>query len=145
MKLAKIAIENFRHLGTSSQPLEDSFTDPLDRVRDFTLLVGPNTSGKTTIPDAIAAGSPEPWHATCGRISSSVHVPSSAACLRLHAKITCWLRFSPEEIAATRDIFSLAEIEEKVPDAAEVKVTWIYPDPRKPAASDSEYDKCVLF
>ena len=54
MKLAKITLEDFRHLGTSSQPLELSFTDALGRVRDFTLLVGPNTSGKTTILDAIA-------------------------------------------------------------------------------------------
>ena len=55
MKLAKIALENFRHLGTPADPLAVDFTDALGRVRDFTLLVGPNASGKTTILDAIAA------------------------------------------------------------------------------------------
>src|SRR6266700_2300001 len=55
VKLAKLRLENFRHLGDSQHPLELDFTDALGRVRDFTLLVGPNTSGKTTILDAIAA------------------------------------------------------------------------------------------
>src|SRR5207253_1266058 len=47
----------------------------------------------------------------------------------LNAKVTCWLRFAPEEIAATREIFRLAEISESVPDVPEVKLTWIYPAP----------------
>jgi len=55
MKLAKVQIENFRHLGGAGQPFVLDFTDALGRVRDFTLLVGPNASGKTTILDAIAA------------------------------------------------------------------------------------------
>src|SRR5205807_2985438 len=51
----------------------------------------------------------------------------------LHAEVTCWLHFSSEEIAATRDIFRLAELPEKVLDAPEIKLTWTYPDPRKPS------------
>jgi hypothetical protein len=135
VKLAKISIENFRHLGTSSRPLELSFTDALDRVRDFTLLVGPNTSGKTTILDAIAA-------ALCPSLGMPTLRPDFKLSPRtvvrrgeLHAKVTCWLRFSTEEIAATRDIFRLAEVGENIPDAAEVRVTWSYPDPRKPSTS----------
>src|SRR5580698_5730168 len=51
MKLRKIRIENFRQVGH----WEHSFTDSLGRVRDVTLLVGPNGGGKTSILDAIAA------------------------------------------------------------------------------------------
>jgi predicted ATPase len=133
VKLAKIAIENFRHLGTSSQPFEISFTDPLGRVRDFTLLVGPNAVGKTTILDAIALslGRSAGWAALRRdfKLSPRTVVRRGA----LQAKVTCWLRFSHEEIAATRDIFRLAGVSEKVPDAPEVKLTWTYPSPRKPS------------
>ena len=55
MKLAKLRIENFRQLGSAAKPFELDFTDALGRVREFTLLVGPNGCGKTTILDAIAA------------------------------------------------------------------------------------------
>jgi predicted ATPase len=137
MKLAKIAIENFRHLGTTSQPLEMSFTDALDRVRDFTLLVGPNTSGKTTILDAIAAAlAPMFGTQTLRRgftLSTRTVVRRGALC----AKVTCWLRFTPDEIAATREIFQLAKLSENVPDASEVKLTWTFPNPR--TTSDSEF------
>jgi predicted ATPase len=140
VKLAKITLENFRHLGTSSQPLEVSFTDPLGRVRDFTLLVGPNTSGKTTILDAIGAA-----------IGPSLEMPTTRWDFKRsprtvvrrgarYARVTCWLRFSPEEIAATREIFHLAEIDQTVPDVSEVELTWDYPDPR--AQSDFGCSYC---
>jgi predicted ATPase len=137
MKIAKVQIENFRHLGTPGQPFEIDFTDPLDRVRDLTLLVGPNTSGKTTILDAIAAAlAPMFGMQTLRRgfkLSTRTVVRRGALC----AKVTCWLRFTPEEVAATREIFQLAELSEDVPDASEVKFTWTFPNPR--TTSDSEY------
>jgi energy-coupling factor transporter ATP-binding protein EcfA2 len=130
MKLARLQIENFRHLGTREKPLELDFTDALGRVRDFTLLVGPNTSGKTTILDAIAAA----LGRSVGMAALRPHLKLSPRSIvrrgELHAKVTCWLRFSPDEIAATRDIFRLAEISKKVPDAPEVKLTWTYAAPR---------------
>src|SRR5437764_4653917 len=105
MKLAKVQIENFRHLGGRGKPFELDFTDALGRVRAFTLLVGPNTSGKTTILDALAAAlGPSLGMPTLRpdfKLSPRTVVRRGA----LHAKVTCWLRFSPEEIAATRDIF----------------------------------------
>jgi predicted ATPase len=132
MKLAKVRIENFRCLGTQDMPLELDFTDALGRVRDFTLLVGPNASGKTTILDAIAAAlGPGLWMPTLRqgfKLSPRTVVQHGA----LHAKVACWLRFSPEEIAATIEIFQLAQIHDKIPDAPEVKLTWTYPSPSKP-------------
>ncbi len=131
MKLAKITLENFRHLGTSSRPLEIPFTDALGRVRDFTLLVGPNTSGKTTILDAIAAA-----------LGPTLEMPTTRRNFKLsprtvvrrgarNARVTCWLRFSPDEVAATRELFRLADSTETVPELSEVKLTWEYPDPRE--------------
>jgi recombinational DNA repair ATPase RecF len=106
----------------------------------LTLLVGPNTSGKTTILDAIAAA-----------IGPSLEMPTLRPDLKLsprsvvrrgalRAKVTCWLRFSPAEIAATREIFHQAERNENVPDAPEVKLTWTYPDPRN--ESDLGFSQC---
>ncbi len=141
MKLAKVQIENFRHLGSGDHPLMLDFTDALGRVRDFTLLVGPNASGKTTILDAIAAalapGLGMPTLRPGFNLSPRTVVRRGA----LHAKVTCWLRFSPEEIAATRDLFRLAAIDRDSLKTPEVRLTWIYPDPRKPSgfASGSWY------
>jgi predicted ATPase len=137
MKLARIAIENVRHLGTSSRPLEIAFTDPLDRVRDFTLLVGPNASGKTTILDAIALALGRSVGMAALRPDFKVSPRTVVRRGALNAKVTCWLRFSPEEIAATREIFRLAEIAEKVPESQEVTLTWTYPAPGKPSTSSA--------
>ena len=49
MRIARAVIENFRHI----KRLELDFTDSLGRVRDTTVLIGPNTSGKTTVLDAL--------------------------------------------------------------------------------------------
>jgi hypothetical protein len=131
MKLAKVQIKNFRHLGSREKPFELDFTDALGRVRDFTLLVGPNTSGKTTILDAIAAALVPilgmPTLRPGFKLSPRTVVRRGA----LNAEVTSWFRFSPEEITATRELFRLAEISEKVPDAPEVKLTWTYPPPSK--------------
>jgi len=135
MQLARVEIENFRHLGTRKEPLKLDFADSLGRVRDFTLLVGPNTSGKTTILDAIALALGRGVGMACLRPDLKVSPRSIVRRGELNAKVTCWLRFSTEEIAATREIFRLAEISEKVPDLPEVKLTWIYPAPKQPSKS----------
>jgi predicted ATPase len=133
MKLAKVQIENFRHLGSREKPLALDFTDALGRVRDFTLLVGPNASGKTTILDAIAVALGRSVGMASLRADFKVSPRTVVRRGALHAKVTCWLRFSPEEITATREIFRLADISEKVPNATEVKLTWTYPAPSKPS------------
>lgn len=140
MKLAKLQLENFRHLGGQGQPLVLDFTDALGRVRDFTLLVGPNSCGKTTILDSIAAA-----------MGPTLQMPALRPHFRrtprtvvrrgaLHARVTCWLRFTPEEIAATRELFELAERPEQVPDASEVELIWDYPDPA--GRSDHGFSTC---
>jgi predicted ATP-dependent endonuclease of OLD family len=95
MKLAKVRIENFRRLGTKASPLELDFTDALGRVRDFTLLVGPNTSGKTTILDAIAAalglGLSMPTLRQGCKLSPRTAVRRGA----LYAKVTCGFDSAP--------------------------------------------------
>lgn len=126
MQLARLVIENFRRI----ERAELDFTDALGRVRPMTLLVGPNGAGKTTVLDAIAAA-----------IGPTTELPASRPRLQLsparvvrkgalHATVTCWLRFSDEELAATREVFRLTESKLVVPDEArEVKLTWVYPDP----------------
>src|SRR6058998_887190 len=100
MKLAKVQIENFRHLGTREKPLELDFTDALGRVREFTLLVGPNTSGKTTILDAIAVALGPSLGMPALRPGFKLSPRTIVRRGALNARVTCWLHFSPEEIAA---------------------------------------------
>jgi energy-coupling factor transporter ATP-binding protein EcfA2 len=132
MKLAKVQIENFRHIGGLGKPFVLDFTDALGRVRDFTLLVGPNASGKTTILDAIAAAMAPGLGLSPLRASFTLGPRAVVRRGALNATVTCWLRFSPEEIAATRKLFQLAAVNDEVPELKEARLTWTYPDPRKP-------------
>src|SRR5438105_5839569 len=104
MKLAKVQIENFRHIGSQEKPFVLDFTDALGRVRDFTLLVGPNTSGKTTVLDAIAAAL-EPMLEMPARRAGFARTPRTIVRRgALEATVTCWLRFEREEIETTREL-----------------------------------------
>ncbi len=126
MKIAKAVIEDFRHI----KRLELDFTDTLGRVRDVSLLVGPNTCGKTTILDALAAAigpTTEIYSPRPGFLLSPRGIVRKGA---LHARVTCDVWFTEEEIHATREILRLAEKKWSVPDTREIKVTWQYPDPR---------------
>lgn len=137
MKLAKIALENFRHLGTAEAPFELSFTDALDRVRDFTLLVGPNASGKTTVLDAIALALGRSVGMESLRPDLKVTPRTIVRRGELQAKVTCWLRFSEAEIEATRELFRLGDVDQQVPDTSEVRLVWRYPAPREPRRLES--------
>jgi len=127
MKIAKVVIENFRHIKRK----ELDFTDSLGRVRDMTLIVGPNASGKTTLLDALAVG---PGWLTELSFSRPDLIWSPARMVRhgtLNAQITYYVRFSPDEIDTTRELFKIAEKPGKIPDVHEATITWRYPDPRK--------------
>ena len=50
MKLKKVSIRNFKRIDR----FDINFTDNLGRIRDITVIAGPNGCGKTTILDAIA-------------------------------------------------------------------------------------------
>jgi hypothetical protein len=130
MKLSNLRIENFRQLGSAAKPFELDFTDALGRVREFTLLVGPNGCGKTTILDAIAAAIGPSLEMPTLRPGFKLSPRTVVTRGALHAKVTCWLRFDPAEIDTTREVFRLAELDDSVPDVPDMKLTWTYPDPR---------------
>lgn len=124
MKIAKAIIENFRHI----ERLELDFTDSLGRVRDVSVIVGPNTSGKTTVLDALAAG--------LGYITEFHYIrPGFTLTPRdivrrgqLQAKVTYHIHFSQDEIDATRELFRLSEEKAVVPELTEIELLWKYPD-----------------
>ena len=100
MRIARAIIENFWHI----KRLELDFTDSLGRVRDTTLLVGPNTSGKTTILDALALSvgiSTELSYARPGLLLSPRSIVTRG---NLQTRVTCWVRFSPDEVAAAQEL-----------------------------------------
>src|SRR5436190_4393874 len=139
MKLARVQIENFRNLGGGERPFVLDFTDALGRVRDFTLLVGTNASGKTTILDAIAAALAQALGMRTLRAGFNLSPRTVVRRGALHAKVTCWLRFTAEEIAATRELLSLGGSSHEITESPEVRLTWMYPDPRKPQRYASRF------
>lgn len=127
MKLETIEIENFRGI----QHLKLDFQDELERVQEVVPIVGPNTSGKTTILDAITcclAPGTELWTMRPDLVYSPASLVRHGAA---HARITCTVRFSDVEIACTQKILELTESPDaaKVPSANRVTVHWQYPDP----------------
>ncbi|HSN98061.1 MAG TPA: AAA family ATPase, partial [Candidatus Nanopelagicales bacterium] len=124
MKLAGIQLQNFRQF----RHLELDFTDSLGRIRDVSMLVGPNASGKTSVLDAIALA----IGPTTKRPSARPDLVLSPANIVRHgavrAHVTCRLVFTEEEIEATRQLFKIAEEPTQIPDATEVTLTWSYPD-----------------
>lgn len=126
MKIAKATIENFRHI----RELHLDFQDSLGRVRDVTLIVGPNTSGKTTILDALAAG--VGTSLDFQPVGDGLKLSPQTIVRRgtLEAGVTCWVRFTEEEIALARELNKLTRDASPIPDEREVKIVWTYPDPK---------------
>ena len=100
MKVARAVIENFRHI----KRLELDFTDSLGRVRDTTVLIGPNASGKTTVLDALAVSIGIGTELIYGRPGFVLSPRTIVARGSLQTKVTCWVRFSPEEVATAKDL-----------------------------------------
>jgi predicted ATPase len=122
MKVASAVIENFRHI----ERLELDFTDSVGRVRDVSVIVGPNTSGKTTVLDALALALGLPTELPYSR-PDFVLTPRVVRRGALQTRVTCKVRFSPDEIAATQALYALSEENQAVPEVDEVTVTWEYP------------------
>lgn len=121
MKLLQLQIRNFRGI----ERLDLDFRDYLGRPRDKVLLVGPNTCGKTTVLDAIAA---------C--LGPTLELPAARPDFRPHrivrrgavrAEVTCTLFLSGDEIAAVAEIARLSEQPWRPPEDGLVTVHWQYP------------------
>lgn len=123
MKIAKLTIENFKQF----EKLELDFTDSLGRVRDITAIIGPNTSGKTTILDAIAAGVGVATEIRQLRPDFQITPWSVVKRGAIEARITSIVRFSTDEINAIKRLYDLAKEKTVVPTANEVRITWTYP------------------
>ncbi len=130
MKLESISIRDFRGI----ERLDLDFRDELGLIRDVIPIVGPNTSGKTTILDAISlclmplAGvfSIRPGL----RFRPSSIVRSGA----VQASVTATVWFSDDEIEATREVLSLVNAFTTMPVLSDGRVTirWTYPAPSAP-------------
>jgi recombinational DNA repair ATPase RecF len=125
MRLAKVTIENFRHI----KHLDIDLMDSIGRAREVSLLVGPNSSGKTTILDAIAAALGPLTQLPTLRQSLQLNPGQIVRRGELHAKVSGTIVFSEEEIVAAKEIWHLAQQPGEVPDAQQVKFQWQYPHP----------------
>jgi hypothetical protein len=127
MKLEKIQIENFRGI----EHLELDFQDELERVQDVIPIVGPNTSGKTSILDATMLCLAPLTGIQAMRPDLVISPASLVRRGSVRARVSCTVRFSDAEIAATREIFARVEHPDasKIPSANRVDVRWEYPDP----------------
>jgi predicted ATPase len=139
MKIAKAIIENFRHI----ERLELDFTDSLGRVRDVSVLVGPNASGKTTVLDVLAVGTGHPTELSYSRPDFVLKPRAIVRRGALYATVTCQMRFSQEEIETTRQLYRLAGEDQEIPDTEEVEIFWQYPDPKGEHAAG--YIRCEPY
>lgn len=130
MKLEKLTIKNFR--GTDS--LEMDLRDELGRIETILPIVGPNTSGKTTILDAIALCLVPPTE--LGWLRADLQRSPSALVRRgsLRAQVTCTVSFSDEERAATQALYQQTEspLGKTLPPGNQVTVRWTFPDAQGP-------------
>lgn len=127
MKLEKIQIESFRAI----ERVELSFTDELLRVLPQIPIVGPNTSGKTSILDAITLCLGPSTEIFPMRPDLSIHPSSIVRRGAVRARVTSLVRFSDQEIAETKEVFERIQhpAASRIPNENHVEVTWEYPDP----------------
>jgi hypothetical protein len=108
-----------------------NFRDEFDLIRNRVPIVGPNTTGKTSILDAIALSLmpvTEIYQLREGiRLSATSIVQRGA----IHASVTSTVWFSDEEIEATREVMERVgnPYQRPVPRDNRVTIHWMYPDP----------------
>lgn len=128
MKLEKIEIENFRGIEHMVLDLQDE----LGRAQTRVPIVGPNTSGKTSVLDAIALCLGPVTQILPMRPDLTLTPSSLVRRGAVRARVKCTVRFSAAEIETTREILTLAGHPDagKVPDENTITVQWDYPDPK---------------
>ena len=127
MKLESISIRDFRGI----ERLDLDFRDELGLIRDVIPIVGPNTSGKTTILDAITICLRQMSRDREVRPDLRWHPSSLVRSGAVRAEITANLWFSDDEIEATREVLARSEAKGHMPLPSEgrVQVRWTYPHP----------------
>lgn len=127
MKLTKLSLQNFRGI----EALEMDLYDELGRVESVIPIVGPNTSGKTTILDAISLCL---WPAVQGSLRADLALTPTALVRHgaVRAEVTCELWFSDEEIESVLKVHERTNtpLARPIPTANKITVQWTYPDPK---------------
>lgn len=126
MKLESLSIRDFRGI----ERLDLDFKDELGLIRDVVPIVGPNTSGKTAILDAITCSLlcvNEPNLLRQGlRLGAPALVRSGA--VRAQVSSTFW--FSDDEIGAITEVWD--RVEKKLGNPGQwknhVTIHWTFPD-----------------
>lgn len=134
MKLESLSIRDFRGI----EHLDLDFKDELGLIRDCVPIVGPNTSGKTSILDAIDLSltpvTEYPLREGL-RLTPSALVRSGA--VRARVSSTFW--FSDDEIEAITEVTDRVDkkLLQPEPWKNHVTVHWTFPDPegRSPIGS----------
>lgn len=129
MKLEQIEIENFRGIEHMMLDLRDE----LGRVQTLVPIVGPNTSGKTSILDAITLCLGPVTQIHPMRPDLALSPPSLVRRGAVRARVKCTVCFSDAEIEKTREVLTLAGHPDarKVPGVNRITVRWEYPDPKR--------------
>ncbi len=106
-----------------------NFTDEFGRTLPVVPIIGPNTTGKTSILDAISL--------CLMPVTEIYYLPSvdlnPAAIVRrgaVQAKVSRTVRFSAEELQSIREITGIANTtyKDRIPDVNSVTAHWEYPD-----------------
>lgn len=106
-------------------------------------IIGPNTSGKTTILDAIHLCLGPGTELFSEREDLAMTPSSLVRRGSIRAHVECTVRFSDEEIEKTKAIFRQIDDPDAdhVPTLNQLKVSWDYPDPtEKHARGKNVYD-----
>jgi predicted ATPase len=132
MKLRRLRIENFRQVVF----WEHNFTDSLGRVRDLTVLVGPNASGKTSILDAIAAAINPLTRINAIRPGLDLTLKRIVRHGCVFARVEAEVEFSQAELETSLTVLDILRSPEweneaqAIRDSAVVSIRWTYPDPQ---------------
>ena len=128
MKLEHVRIRDFRSIAK----MDLSFKDDLELIRDCLPIVGPNTSGKTTILDAIALSLMPATELYQFRDGLRLTPPAIVRSGAVRANVVCTVWFSDDEIDATKEVMLRTEYRyvRQVPSENRVTVDWTFPDPQ---------------